>query len=183
MNLSIPQDSLALAGKAQGGAALMPCALLLLMVLLLNSASLRISRNQHNAAQVHADRNVARHAAEAALLDAELHLMLVDDPLSPLTSGVIYQFGSITGSSYPYSSDSADSGAMQSARSPSYRIDLISIAATGGICRVSATGTGLLSTTEIHLQADYAVSACDPDAGNSCTREVRRLAWRELATD
>ena len=183
MNLSISQDSLALPAREQGGTALMPCAFLLLMVLLLNSASLRISRNQQNAAQVHADRSIARHAAEAALLDAEQHLMIVDDPLSPLTSGMVYQFGSITGGSYMDLADSADSGAMQSARSPSYRIDLISVAATGGICRVSATGTGLLSTTEIRLQADYAVSACDPDAGNSCTREVRRLAWRELATD
>lgn len=171
--------------RQQGGAGLTACALLLLMVLLLNIASLRASRNQQNAALVQADRSIARNAAEAALLDAEQHLMIIDDPLSPVVSGITYLFGSVTGLSYP------ESGSLQSARPPSYRIDLIAIDATGGICRVSATGTGLLATTEVRLQADYAVSSCGigtgagagADAESACTREVRRLAWREQATD
>jgi Tfp pilus assembly protein PilX len=187
------------------GAALLPCVLLLLVVLMMETASLVLSRNLRSMAQAHAGRELARHAAEAALADGRLHLMMMDDPLSTAVSGVSHEFGTVTGARYP-----AAPG-MNAVPSPVYRIERLSATGRSVISRVSATGWGTRQTMRLSLQADYAVTVCDtqaevagqPDEQNgehthpqrpeeatgdtpaptSCKRSVRLLGWRELDSD
>lgn len=176
------KNSLPAARKSQcRGAALLPCVLLLWVVLMLSTSSLVASRNLRQSAQAHTKAALARQGAEAALHDGQRHLMIIDDPLSSEGSGVVHEFGAITGDSYAYA------GSMSSASVPLplpvYRVDVLSATASGGICRISATGWGAQAGTRMSVQADYAVSACAEAAQTSCVRTVRPLAWRELAND
>lgn len=169
------------------GAVLLPCVLLLLVVLMLETASLVSSRNLRSMAQAHAGREFARRAAEAALTDAQRHLMIADDPLSSADNGVSHEFGSVTGQRYP-----AVPG-MTSASPPVYRIERLSVTGSTGISRITATGWGATQSQQLSLQADYAVTVCDLQAPRvseekteetpdrpACARTVRLLSWREL---
>jgi len=161
------------------GAALMPCTLLLVIVLLSSGSALRAALLQQAAAWTLADMHTARNAAEVALADAEHHLQIIDEPLSPAGSGAEHDIGSVTGERV------TPSGA---ARPPYYRVDLISAKGSNGLCRITATGTGRRTSTRIILQADFEITSCSSqsdtaepsESAQDCTRKVRQISWREV---
>ena len=123
------------------------------------------------------DRLIASEAAEAALLDAHQHLNMMDDPLSLLNNELVYEFGSVTGDSFP------SGGRMQSISPPEYRLEMVSAYQHAGIVRITATGSGLSATTRFVAQADYAIQLCPEDSTGPCERQLQQLAWRERLND
>ncbi len=45
------------------------------------------------------------------------------------------------------------------------------------------TAAGQVGTTQVRLQADYAVDGCEDVHDEVCTPRIRRLAWRQLPPD
>lgn len=161
------------------GAALMPCAVLLVIVLLCSGSALRAALLQQEAAWTLADMHTARNAAEVALADGERHLRMIDEPLSLASSGTEHDIGSVTGDRVI---------AFGAAQSPYYRVDLISANGSHGLCRITATGTGRRAGTRISLQADFEIISCSSQSDTvessesvqDCTRKVRQINWREV---
>jgi hypothetical protein len=101
----------------------------------------------------------------------------MDDPLSLLSNDVVYEFGSVTGDSFP------SGGRMQSKSPPEYHLEMVSAYQHAGIVRITATGSGMLATTRFVAQADYAIQLCPEGATDPCERQLRQLAWREQLND
>ncbi len=194
--------------RTQQGATLMSCALLLLVVSLMMLSTERTARQLQASAYAEADTQLARHAAEAALADGELHLALGNDSFPVLCSGAGHVFGSVTGASW----SSPDPGGQP--RRPSYSLVVLSDDGTNGVCRITAYGTGLHENTRAAVEADVAVRRCgtmppasasppdgevpaadpsprfsepSPDQSSepspSCVPQLRRLVWRALDAD
>jgi Tfp pilus assembly protein PilX len=159
------------------GFTLLPCIVLTGILLLMSMATLRLGHNFRTLTAGYVDRSIASEAAEAALHDAHQHLKMMDDPRSLLNSDIVYEFGSVTGDSFP------SGGRMQSKSPPEYQLEMVSAYQLAGIVRITATGTGMLETTRFIAQADYAVQLCPEDATEPCERQLRQLAWREWLND
>ncbi len=143
--------------RVHQGAALMSCALLLLVVSLMMLSSERTARQLQASAYAEADTQMARHAAEAALADGELHLALGHAPFPALCSGAGHVLGSVTGS---VTSAGLLSSGPTGPRPPSYSLNVLSDDGRDGVCRITASGTGLHETTRAMVQADIAVRHC-----------------------
>ncbi len=159
------------------GFILLPCILLTSILLVVSMATLRLGHDFRTLTAGYADRLIASEAAEAALHDAHQHLTMMDDPLSLSSNDVVYEFGSVTGDSFP------SGGRMQSKSPPEYQLELVSAYQHAGIVRITATGSGVLVTTRFVAQADYAIQLCPEDAAEPCQRQLRQIAWRERLND
>jgi Tfp pilus assembly protein PilX len=160
-----------------GGFTLMPCVVLIAIIVWISLATLRITDDFRLFTNGRIDRLVAKAAAETALQDAYMHVKMSDDPLSLSGNEVIYEFGSVTGDTFPLG------GRMQSIKIPEYQIHVIQTNPNQGISRITATGFGVLATTQFVVQADYAVRVCSDELSELCEREVRQLAWRAQRHD
>ncbi len=174
----------------QTGFALLPCSLLLTVVLLALSASLRSARQQLAVTPADADLQRARLSAESSLTEGEHHLrsrfkaVSADSDLSPTTDPLALSC------SQPYSEQSG------------YQLDWVRSEDRTGVCRITASRAGRTAGTHIRLQAEFALSACQTyrpsaepapstdsatataerheDSPVSCRREVRLLSWRTV---
>jgi Tfp pilus assembly protein PilX len=155
------------------GFSLMPCVVLITVLALITLTTLRFSYDFQLFTKGRIDRLIAKEAAEIALQDAYAHLKTSDDPLSVSGNEVIYEYGSVTGDTFPFG------GRMQSIKPPEYQINVIRTNPSEGISRVTATGFGVFSTTQFIAQMDYAIRLCPDELSTTCEREVRPLAWRE----
>ena len=159
------------------GFTLLPCIVLTSILLVISLATLRIGHDFRTLTVGNVDRLIASEAAEAALHDAYQHLKIMDDPLSLLSNDVVYEFGSVTGDSFP------SGGRMQSKSPPEYQLEMVSAYQHAGIVRITATGIGLFAATRFVAQADYAIQLCPEDAADPCQRQLRQIAWRERLND
>ncbi len=177
MALKNPSIKLSYSDYRSRGFILLPCILLTAISLLIALATLRLGHDFRTLTAGYADRLIASEAAEAALHDAHQHLTMMDDPLSLSSNDVVYEFGSVTGDSFP------SGGRMQSKSPPEYQLELVSAYQHAGIVRITATGSGVLVTTRFVAQADYAIQLCPEDAAEPCQRQLRQIAWRERLND
>ena len=159
------------------GFILLPCILLTSILLVVSMATLRLGHDFRTLTAGYIDRSIASEAAEAALHDAYQHLKIMDDPLSLLSNDVVYEFGSVTGDSFP------SGGRMQSKSPPEYQLEMVSAYQHAGIVRITATGIGLFAATRFVAQADYAIQLCPEDAADPCQRQLLQIAWRERLND
>lgn len=170
----------------QGGFALVPCALLLTVVLLALSASLRAARQQLDAALAQSDLQRARLSADSSLTEAEHQLRSVfvasPDPgearlpEEQLAQACTRAYSELSG----------------------YQMDLLRSDERTGVCRITAIRAGRSAGTHVRLQAEFALRACQPPTEPveavplseaaassvappaSCAGEVRLLSWRTL---
>jgi Tfp pilus assembly protein PilX len=140
-------------------------------------ATLRLAYDFRTLTAGYDDRMIASEAAEVGLHDAHQHLNMIDDPISLMSNNVEYEFGSVTGDTFP------SVGRMQSKSPPEYQFEMISAFRHAGIVRITATGRGLFATTRFVAQADYAIQLCPEDLTDPCERRLRQLAWRERLDD
>ena len=159
------------------GFTLLPCVVLTSILLVISLATLRLGHDFRMLTAGYVDRLIASEAAEAALHDAHQHLNMMDDPLALMSNDVVYEFGSMTGDSFP------SGGRMQSKSPPEYQFEMVSAFRHAGIVRITATGIGLFATTRFVAQADYAIQLCPEDLTDPCERQLRQLAWREWLDD
>lgn len=159
------------------GFTLLPCIVLTSILFMVSMATLRLGHDFRMLTAGYVDRLIASEAAEAALHDAQQHLNMMDDPLSLKSNDVVYEFGSVTGDSFP------SGGRMQSKSPPEYQLEMVSAFQHAGIVRITATGIGLFATTRFVAQADYAIQLCPEDLTDPCERQLRQLAWREWLND
>jgi Tfp pilus assembly protein PilX len=159
------------------GFTLLPCVVLTSILLVISLATLRLGHDFRMLTAGYVDRLIASEAAEAALHDAHQHLNMMDDPLALMSNDVVYEFGSMTGDSFP------SGGRMQSKSPPEYQLEMVSAFQHAGIVRITATGIGLFATTRFVAQADYAIQLCPEDSTEPCERQLRQLAWRERLND
>ena len=159
------------------GFTLLPCVVLTSILLVISLATLRLGHDFRMLTAGYVDRLIASEAAEAALHDAHQHLNMMDDPLALMSNDVVYEFGSMTGDSFP------SGGRMQSKSPPEYQLEMVSAFQHAGIVRITATGIGLFATTRFVAQADYAIQLCSEDSTEPCERQLRQLAWRERLND
>ena len=169
------------------GAALLPCTLLLVIVLLAMSASLRAVRLQTDIALAHADLQFARDAAEQALAMGKRYLKQSVVAPPPAISGTAAEAGGEQGSSRPVPRDG--SSEQWSDDRHQYRIDLLWAADGKRVSRITATGNGRRATTHVSLQSDVELTLCDrvPDpvmpaakVSSACAVGMREISWREL---
>jgi Tfp pilus assembly protein PilX len=159
------------------GFTLLPCVVLTSILLVVSMATLRLGHDFRMLTAGYVDRLIASEAAEAALHDAHQHLNMMDDPLALMSNDIVYEFGSVTGDTFP------SVGRMQSKSPPEYQFEMISAFRHAGIVRITATGRGLFATTRFVAQADYAIQLCPEDLTDPCERRLRQLAWRERLDD
>ena len=159
------------------GFTLMPCVVLTAILLVMSLATLRMGHDFRILTAGFADRLIASEAAELVLQDAYQHVTMMDDPLSLLSKDVVYEFGSMTGDSFP----SGDR--MQSKSPPEYQLEVLSVNQHEGIIRITVKGSGMFATTRFVAQADYAIRLCPEDSIDPCERQLRQLAWRERLND
>jgi Tfp pilus assembly protein PilX len=159
------------------GFTLLPCVVLTSILLVVSMATLRLGHDFRMLTAGYVDRLIASEAAEAALHDAHQHLNMMDDPLTLMSNDIVYEFGSVTGDTFP------SVGRMQSKSPPEYQFEMISAFRHAGIVRITATGRGLFATTRFVAQADYAIQLCPEDLTDPCERRLRQLAWRERLDD
>ncbi len=159
------------------GFTLLPCIVLTSILLLISMSTLWLGHNFRTLTASYADRLIASEAAEAALQDAHQHLTIMDDPMSLMSNDIVYEFGSVTGDSFP------SGGRMQSKTPPEYQFEMVSAFRHAGIVRITATGRGLFTTTRFVAQADYAIQLCPEDLTDPCERRLRQVAWRERLDD
>lgn len=159
------------------GFTLLPCIVLTSILLLISICTLKLVLNFRALTEGNVDRLIASEAAEAALHDAHQHLTMMDDPVSLMSNDIVYEFGSVTGDSFP------SGGRMQSKLPPEYQFEMVSAFRHAGIVRITATGRGLFATTRFVAQADYAIQLCPEDLTDPCERRLRQLAWRERLDD
>ncbi len=180
------------------GMALLCCAAILTVVVLLALTVQRLMRESLAMAWNMADRELALQSAETALMDAEqairqmaethpeegIDLPALQSPLfqSPFVQGKILLYGSLTGNLMPYG------GKRQTQRLPVYFVtrqlsqepDAAAVADNNSY-RVTALGVGLHATTRVVLQADFIHSPCAAAAPPPCvTGVLKRVGWREL---
>jgi Tfp pilus assembly protein PilX len=159
------------------GFTLLPCVVLTSILLVVSMATLRLGHDFRMLTAGYVDRLIASEAAEAALHDAHQHLNMMDDPLALMSNDIVYEFGSVTGDTFP------SVGRMQSKSPPEYQLEMVSAYQHAGIVRITATGSGMLATTRFVAQADYAIQLCPEDLTDPCERRLRQLAWRERLDD
>ena len=177
MATKIPSTKVSYSVYGCRGFTMMPCVVLTSILLVMSMATLRLGHNFRILAAGYVDRSIASEAAEAALRDANQHLNIMDDSLSLSSKDVVYEFGSVTGDSFP------SGGRMQSKSPPEYQLEVIHINQHEGIVRITATGIGLFATTRFVAQADYAIQFCPEESMDPCQRQLRQLAWRERSND
>jgi len=159
------------------GFTLLPCVVLTSILLVISLATLRLGHDFRMLTAGYVDRLIASEAAEAALHDAHQHLNMMDDPLALMSNDVVYEFGSMTGDSFP------SGGRMQSKSPPEYQLEMVSAFQHAGIVRITATGIGLFATTRFVAQVDYAIQLCPEESTDPCERQLRQLAWRQRLDD
>lgn len=150
--------------RAEAGTALVSCSAILCAVLVLALGSQQQVRHAHALVANQIDRNMALHAAEAALLDAEAAIQsapagfVADAASDPLQ---VHRYGELTGNR------------MHVLRPAQYQIDVVSTSPSGSsyFYRITAKGFGQRGSTQVVLQADFIWS---PAWGG-------RIAWRELS--
>lgn len=138
---------------------LLPALMALFAVMLAVVGAASMSRDGGLAAVQQADRQLARHLAEAALERAAAAFEEVagDDDASPsLEPGIAVE-----------AVPTADRGEIGDLP---LRIRRVTAVAEHGRSRV-------------RLQADYAVQGCESVHDDPCTPQTRRLAWRELPAE
>ncbi len=186
-------------GHSQCGAALLTCTLLLVIVLLAMSASLRAARLHADISLAQADIQIARDAAEQALARGQRSLKqsVLAPPLEKSDNGTEPD-GAKQANLALSRAGSAAQGADDRHH---YRIDLLWAANGKRVSRITATGTGRRSTTHVSLQSDVEVTLCDgvsapsapsapsvssmlpmpsADVSPPCAVEIRQISWREL---
>lgn len=169
--------------------ALLPCALLLAAVLLTIGASLRTVRLQLNAMLVSADIQMARVSAESSMAAGEQHLRTT---LKDVPDGE---------GSNPLAEHFASSCATPTELVSHYRLDLLWSDRKTGVCRITATGQGRMTGTQVSVQADFELGDCTSAAESAkplisaipprtsdmpqhlpeiCRNELRLISWRVL---
>jgi len=174
----------------QKAVALLPCALLLTVVSLAMSASLRAVRLQLNAMLAISDVQMARLSAESSMADGEHHLrtMLQAAPVEAEKNPAAEYF--VSSCTMPTETDSH------------YRLDLLWSDRHTGVCRITATGQGRMTGTQVSLQADFELVGCKSPAESvesvtpvippgtsempehlpeSCRNGLRLISWRVLS--
>jgi Tfp pilus assembly protein PilX len=161
---------------SRAGFALLPCSLMLVVVLLALSASLRSMRLQQDATLANEDLRIARHAAESALADAEHDLRVAfqrgpanENPMPPAE-----RFTSLCSGSHDPASR--------------YQMALLWSDGRQAICQLTAHGRGRIASTPTHLQAEFRLRDCPPPDPSltddrseaSCHKEIQLLSWRTL---
>ncbi|MEK0428388.1 MAG: hypothetical protein RL001_915 [Pseudomonadota bacterium] len=158
------------------GFALLPCSLMLVVVLLALSASLRSARLQQDATLANEDLRIARQAAESSLADAEHDLRVAFQRVTASENSI----------SAPDRFTSLCSGSRDSLSR--YQMSLLWSDGLLAICQLTAQGRGRIASTSIRLQAEFELSDCplpdpSPPDGNSeasCHKEIHLLSWRAL---
>ena len=170
----------------QMGFALLPCALLLVVVLLALGASLRSARQQLAGTWTYADQQTARLLAEASLSEGEQHLR------SAFLWPTNHEGSQMA--AYPFALlCNPASGAHQG-----YRLVLLRADDRSGLCQITATGTGLIAETRVSLQAEFELHACPLGQATSqplpmttrveaieqapvmCKGDIHLISWRAL---
>jgi len=150
--------------RAEAGVVLVSCTVILCAVLVLALGSQQQVRQAHVLAANLIERNLALHAAEAALLDAEAAIQSAPEALAldalsdPLRTRA---YGELTGNR------------IQAFRMPHYQIAVVftSLGGSDYFYRITAKGFGQRDGTRIVLQSDFIWSPFWRG----------RLAWRELS--
>lgn len=158
------------------GFAMISCALILMAVLLLGLAVQQNVRQSASAAANALDRQLARQAAEAALLDAQQDIGQTRDAAVAISQPAL-SYGSVTGNRF------AVGGRLQASQLPTYAFSMLPLAqqdssAMRYFFRITATGFGVRTTTQVVMQSDFLKSAC-----TACVNSWQgRLGWRELSS-
>lgn len=150
--------------RSEAGTALVSCAAILCAVLVLALGSQQQVRQAHVLVANQIDRNMALHAAEAALLDAEAAIQSAPEA-----------FGSDAAfdPSHVHSYGERTNNRMQAHQTPQYQIAVVFVSPGGStyIYRITAKGFGQRGSTQVVLQTDFLWS---PGWWG-------RIAWRELS--
>lgn len=131
---------------------LFPAFLTLTIVMMLAVSSARVAQDAGLSASQHIDAQLARLRAEAVMHRAAVSL--VDD------ERVVGDADDVSIEEVMIS-DQAELGDLPLK-----------------LHRITVTGRG--HQASIRLQADYVRDACESEYDETCTRRVRRIAWREL---
>lgn len=160
----------------QSGFALISCALILMVVLLLGLAAQQIVRESAAAGANALDRQLALQAAEAALMDAEQDILQTRNAIVVLNQSAL-AYGSVTGNRF------ASGGRLQTSQLPTYAFNMLPLAQQGSSAmryffRITATGYGSRVSTQVVLQSDFLKAAC-----TVCMHPWQgRLGWREISS-
>lgn len=146
------------------GMALIACALVLLGVAMLASASLRSLQDDVSLTYSTIDRLLAQRAAEAALQDAAATLSMIPKNLTIVQAQGSHQLGDITGEHF------AKGGPLQSCSVPEYFLETLTQASSiesiqpavppSHRYRVTAKGKGLSEATVVVLRAEFEMQPC-----------------------
>lgn len=177
----------------QKGFSLLPCALLVAMVLLALTASLRTARQQLEATRAQADLLTARWSAEASLAEGERHLRTI------VEAAPVIEASPVSGDAHPPDDPPVLSCAGASGEFSGYRLDALRADDRTELCRITATGAGSSNATYIRLQTEFELRACplqrepagalpltalakaSEDAHASCRRSLHLRSWRLLS--
>ncbi|MFM8467881.1 MAG: hypothetical protein ACKOAO_10015 [Oxalobacteraceae bacterium] len=158
----------------RAGFALLPCSLMLAVILLALSASLRSTRLQQDATFISDDLRIARRAAESSLADAEQALRVAVQELPASEQRMPSAEGLRRLCDAPHDPLSR------------YQMALLWSDGRQAICQLTAQGKGRIPSTHISLQAEFALSDCPlldpapPDDHASCQPSIQLLSWRAL---